>query len=139
VPDGGKLVSTRPVDTRWDAATIRKALALFTERGTAKYDRATIEQLAKKAKLSKTASTLLWCAGYDPWFIGDAKQARFEISRDDIDPAEKELKKLSLSETYARAMPDDPAEMYDGAVMAERLASAMTRPKQSHEGRRGPR
>lgn len=38
--------------------------------------------------------------------------------------AEKELHNKPLRELYARAMPEDPSEMYDGDVMIERLGTA---------------
>jgi len=124
-PKNARLDAAEGADARFDDRAIRASLALFAERGAPAFDRSAMRELAKKTKLSVTAATLLFCAGYDPWLIGDKKQARFEIARDALDDAEKELKKLSFAKIYTRAMPEDPAQMYDVRVMIDRLANAM--------------
>jgi hypothetical protein len=124
LPEGAALLQAQPADARFDAARIRRALALFAERGAAPFDAGIAEAIAERTKLSKTAATLLWSAGYDPWLIGEKKMGLFGVDRDSLDDAEKELKPLPLHAIYARAMPDDPAEMYDSATMAGRIAAA---------------
>jgi hypothetical protein len=135
VPDGATVDFTEPADTRWSEATIGRALSLLEERGTASFDPAIAERVATKTGLSTTAATLLWSAGYDPWLIGDKKCEAFGIAPRALDGAEKELRKVVIRRAfaghvgpggvYARAMPDDPAEMYDGQAMAERLIAAL--------------
>ncbi len=124
VPKGVTVTRADPADARFDVGVIQKTLALLEERGTAKLNLSFVERFAKKKKLSKAAATLLWAAGYDPWLVGEKKLATFQIERDALDSAEKELKKLPLASIYMKAMPTDPAELYDTSLMADRLLSA---------------
>ncbi len=124
VPPGAKLESATPADARFDKAAVEKTLALFAERGPVPFDVEVSKAIAKKTKLSVAAASLVWTAGYDPWLTGEKKRERFGIERDALEHAEVELKKKRLRELYAKAMPDDPADMFDGRVVAERIIKA---------------
>jgi len=127
VPKGVTVTRADPADARFDVGVIRKTLGLLELRGPAKLDLSAVERFAKKKKLSKAAATLLWAAGYDPWLVGEKKLATFQVERDSLDSAEKELKKLPLAAIYTKAMPSDPTELYDASMMADRLLSAFSK------------
>ena len=67
---------------------------------------------------------MVWTAGYDPWLIGERKRAQYGIARPPLDAAERVLGKLRLRELYAQVMPADPAELYDGHTIADRVIAA---------------
>jgi hypothetical protein len=126
IPPGAVLDDAQAADTRFDRASIKRALALFDERSAAKFDPAIAKIIADKTGLSRAAATLVWSAGYEPWLLSEAKAERFGVSRDALVAAEREVSALPFDRIYARAMPADPAEVYDGATMAARLATAIT-------------
>jgi hypothetical protein len=123
LPPGATFIEEIAADARFGDAAIDATLALLEERGRVEADDALVTRVAKKTGLVRPAAALLWSAGYDPWLVGEKARARLGLDREDMELADPHLKNERLREIYARAMPDDPKDMF-GPVAADRLAEA---------------
>lgn len=123
LPPGAKLLEATAADARFDERALDRALALLRERGRVEAAPELVARVAARTKLCTPAAALLWGAGYDPWLVGNAARDRLGIDREGMEQADVQLRSARLRELYARAMPDDPEDMY-GPVGADRVADA---------------
>ena len=124
VPEGVELGEHVLADVRFDDRAIRAVLELLETRGPVPFDASVSRTIAQRTGLSEAAATLVWTAGYEPWLVGEKKRAEMGLARDALDAAEGELAKPRLREIYVDAMPADPAQLYEPAALAARVADA---------------
>ncbi len=124
VPDGVEIGEHLMADPRFDDRAIRAVLELLETRGPVPFDASVSRIIAQRTGLSEAAATLVWTAGYEPWLVGEKKRAEYGLERDELDAAERELAKPRLREIYVDAMPADPAQLYEPAAIAARVADA---------------